>query len=221
MAKHENQYPVLIRELGISRYANIWSAMKEFTTARGSETPDEFWVTEHFPVYTVGLNGRNICPPTRQDIPLVATDRGGNITYHGPGQLVLYLLLDLSRLNIGVKELTNQIECSVLDVLSGFHIQGELLPDAPGVYVNREKIASLGLRLRNGFCYHGISLNVDMDLSPFCDIDPCGYKGLVMTQLKSLGVDASMAEIAHLLVSNVSSRIYAGQGGANEHLYAA
>lgn len=193
--------PVIVRNLGLSDFVRTWRAMQAFTFSRDANTPDEIWLTEHPPVYTLGLNKRGVSLPRRADIPLIETDRGGKITYHGPGQIILYLLLDINRRNITIKQLVNHIETNLIELLKIYGITAETQKDAPGVYVNNQKIASLGLRVKKGYCYHGISLNVDMDLSPFSAIDPCGYKGLQMTQMRNLGVLTSTSELAFQLAA--------------------
>jgi len=191
---------LVIRQLGRTDYTETWRAMQDFTARRVADTPDELWLTEHPPVYTQGLNRKEMRPPSRNDIPLVLTDRGGKITYHGPGQIVLYLLLDLKRSGLTVRQLVDRMEGAVVVMLAEYGIAAQGRPDAPGVYVNGSKIASLGLRLKNGCCYHGLSLNVDMDLSPFNAIDPCGYRGLQVTQTRDLGiVDGTEALSGRLL----------------------
>jgi lipoyl(octanoyl) transferase len=193
--------PVIVRNLGLSDFVRTWRAMQAFTFNRDANTPDEIWITEHPPVYTLGLNKRGVSLPRRADIPLIETDRGGKITYHGPGQIILYLLFDINRRNITIKQLVNHIETNLIELLKIYGITAETQKDAPGVYVNNQKIASLGLRVKKGYCYHGISLNVDMDLSPFSAIDPCGYKGLQMTQMRNLGVLTSTSELAFQLAA--------------------
>jgi lipoyl(octanoyl) transferase len=178
----------VIHRLGLTDYETTWKAMQAFTASRDADTPDELWLTEHPPVYTLGLNRKGVNPPLRDDIPLVATDRGGKITYHGPGQIVLYLLLDLKRNGLTVRQLVDRMEGAIIALLAEYGIAAQGRPDAPGVYVDGRKIASLGLRLKNGCCYHGLSLNVQMDLSPFDAIDPCGYPGLQVTQMQDLGI---------------------------------
>ncbi len=190
----------LIRKLGLTDYETTWKAMREFTAARVAETPDEFWLTEHPPVYTLGLNKKEVALPVRQDIPLVATDRGGKITFHGPGQIVIYLLLDLKRSGLTVRHLVSRMEDAVIMLLLEYGVEAQARPDAPGVYVRDRKIASLGLRLKNGCCYHGLSLNVEMDLTPFDAIDPCGYKGLRVTQTGELGIMQSKDVLADRLI---------------------
>lgn len=194
----------VIHRLGLTDYETTWKAMQAFTASRDADTPDELWLTEHPPVYTLGLNKKGVNPPLRDDIPLVATDRGGKITYHGPGQIVLYLLLDLKRNGLTVRQLVDRMEGAIIALLAQYGLVAQGRPDAPGVYVNGRKIASLGLRLKNGCCYHGLSLNVDMDLSPFTAIDPCGYKGLQVTQTRDLGIDDDKQDLAEKLLKKLS-----------------
>jgi lipoyl(octanoyl) transferase len=175
--------PLGFRELGQVDYAPTWHAMQRFTDARGADTPDEVWLLEHAPVFTQGQAGKAEHVLFPGDIPVVQVDRGGQVTYHGPGQLVAYLLLDVRRSGIGVRELVSRIERSLIDLLASYGVSANAKPDAPGVYVNGAKIASLGLRIRNGRSFHGLALNVDMDLQPFQRINPCGYAGMAMTQL--------------------------------------
>lgn len=162
--------------------------MQQFTAERDENTPDEIWLTEHDAVYTLGLNRKDVRLPSRTDIPLVLVDRGGKITYHGHGQIVIYLLIDLKRKVLTIRQLVSAMENSIIGLLNGYGIKAVARADAPGVYVDGEKIAALGLRLKNGRCYHGLSLNVQMDLSPFDAIDPCGYKGLKVTDMHTLGI---------------------------------
>jgi lipoyl(octanoyl) transferase len=190
----------VIRHLGRTEFETTWRAMQDFTTNRTAQTPDEIWLTEHSPVYTLGLNRKDVRMPTRDDIPVVNTDRGGKITYHGPGQSIIYVMIDLKRKGINVRQLVSALENSVVALLAESNIDGLARADAPGVYVQDKKIASVGLRLKKECCYHGISLNVDMDLSPFSAIDPCGYRGLEVTQLRNLGVDLSQAEVTEKLL---------------------
>ncbi|TBW11730.1 lipoyl(octanoyl) transferase LipB [Azotobacter chroococcum subsp. isscasi] len=173
-----------VREPGLLDYLPTWQAMQRFTNGRGPETGDELWLLEHAPVFTQGQAGKAEHVLFPGDIPVVQVDRGGQVTYHGPGQLVGYLLLDVRRLGIGVRELVSRIERSLIELLAGYEVEAHAKPDAPGVYVGEMKIASLGLRIRNGCSFHGLALNVDMDLAPFRRINPCGYAGMVMTQLK-------------------------------------
>lgn len=175
---------LLIRHLGRADYAATWEAMRAFTEARTPDTPDELWLLEHPPVFTLGQAGKREHVLAPGDIPLVQTDRGGQVTYHGPGQLTGYCLIDLKRLDLGPRAFVEAIEDALVDVLAGLGIPAEANRDAHGVYVAGRKIASLGLRIRRGCSYHGFSLNVDMDLEPFGRINPCGHAGLAMTQVK-------------------------------------
>ena len=178
--------------------------MQAFTANRNAATPDEIWLTEHPPVYTQGIAGK---PEhlLRADtgIPLVKIDRGGQITYHGPGQLVVYLLLDIKRRNLGVRPLVRKMEAAVINLLGEYGIAARYRADAPGVYVNDAKIAALGLRIKNGCCYHGLALNIDMDLTPFSAINPCGHAGLEVTQLRDLGVRDSLAAVSEKLTRHL------------------
>lgn len=184
--------------------------MREFTNRRNPETRDELWIVEHAPVFTQGLNGRAEHLLNPGDIPVVQIDRGGQITYHGPGQLVLYCLLDITRLGLGVKGLVARIERSVIDLLEHYQVASYTRKGAPGVYVGKAKIAALGLRIRKGCCYHGLSLNVDMDLEPFTRINPCGYAGLAVTQLSDLGVTDGVEQVgqslADILIGKLSEK---------------
>jgi lipoyl(octanoyl) transferase len=199
------------KRLGRTDYARTWRAMQAFTDARTPETTDEIWLTEHAPVYTLGLAGRSEHILRTTTIPVLKVDRGGQVTYHGPGQLVVYLLIDLRRLRLGVRQLVEAIESAVIKLLDSYGIEAYGRRDAPGVYVKRDggeaKVAALGLKVRNGCTYHGFALNLDMDLAPFDDIDPCGYRGLAVTQLRDLGVRASRTEIEERLMSNVAQAI--------------
>lgn len=177
---------LLVRDLGLQDYAQTWQAMSEFTNTRTPETPDEIWLVEHPPVFTQGQAGKPEHLLLPGDIPVIKTDRGGQVTYHGPGQLVAYPLLDLRRLKLGVRDLVILIEQTLVSVLGHYGIDAYPKPDAPGVYVAGAKIASLGLRVRRGCSFHGLSLNVAMDLAPFLRINPCGYQGLAMTQMRDL-----------------------------------
>jgi lipoyl(octanoyl) transferase len=196
-----------IRQLGRTDYETTWHAMQSFTLNRNADTADELWVTEHAPVYTLGLNRRNVRLPSRKDIPLVMVDRGGKITYHGPGQIIVYVLLDLKRRNLSIRQLVSAMENAIIVLLASFGITAVARPDAPGVYVDGRKIASLGLRIKNGRSYHGLALNVDMDLSPFAAIDPCGYQGLQVTQLRHLGVGLPQGDVAAMLLEQLTQQL--------------
>lgn len=201
--------PLLVRRLGCLDYGVVFAAMQAFTTGRLVSTPDELWLLQHPPVFTLGLNGKPEHLLIPSDIPLVRVDRGGQITYHGPGQLVVYLLIDVKRAQLGVRDLVTTLEQSVVHLLAQYGIAAYARPEAPGVYVGGAKIASLGLRIRRGCSYHGLSLNVAMDLTPFTQINPCGYAGLRVTQLRDLGVAAELPEIGeHLLAILVSNLGY-------------
>ena len=197
-----------VRHLGLVDYTSTLDEMKAFTDRRDAATVDELWLLEHPPVYTLGLAGKTE-HLLRSDlpIPVVRTDRGGQVTYHGPGQLVVYLLIDFKRLHLGVRELVRRIEQAVIDMLAGQGITANGDVNAPGVYVDGAKIASLGLRIKNGAVYHGLSLNVDMDLTPFSWINPCGYEGLRVTQMKDLGVDKTLAQVAELLLPQLEKHL--------------
>jgi lipoyl(octanoyl) transferase len=197
----------VIKHLGHTEFETTWRAMQDFTSGRDHQTPDQLWITEHPPVYTLGLNRKDVRMPSRGDIPVVNTDRGGKITYHGPGQIVIYVLIDLQRKGINVRQLVSALENSVVSLLAELSIDSSARADAPGVYVQDKKIASVGLRLKNQCCYHGISLNVNMDLSPFSAIDPCGYKGLEVTQLKDFGVVLPQAEIESKLLKYLTKSL--------------
>jgi lipoyl(octanoyl) transferase len=177
-----------VKQLGRVEYEPTWQAMLEFTTRRTAETPDEIWIVEHPPVFTLGQAGKPEHLLIDIGIPVVKIDRGGQITYHGPGQVVLYLLLDLQRLKIKVRELVTAIEQAVIDFLAAYGVTADRLAGAPGVYVGDAKIAALGLKIKNGCSYHGLSLNVDMDLHPFTAINPCGYAGLTVVQTKDFNI---------------------------------
>jgi len=199
--------PLTVRALGRTDYVPTWQAMVRHTAERTTETPDELWVCEHPPVYTLGQAGKPEHLLVDNGIPLVHIDRGGQITYHGPGQVVIYLLLDLSRRGLGVRELVSRIEQAVINLLADCGVAAERLDAAPGVYVPHNggvaKIAALGLRVRKNGCYHGLSLNVDMDLSPFLAINPCGYAGMPVTQTRDLGVSLSPEQISARLVDHL------------------
>ena len=193
----------MIRELGVREYEPVWRRMQAFTEDRGQETPDECWLVQHPAVFTLGLNGKAEHLLDPHEIPVIAVDRGGQVTYHGPGQLVMYLLLDLNRLGIGVRELVRKIEAAIIDLLASHGVPAQGREDALGVYIEDRKIAALGLRIKRGRSYHGLSLNVDMDLEPFQYINPCGYPGMAVTQLKDLGIDVDMTLLQQQLVQHL------------------
>jgi lipoyl(octanoyl) transferase len=198
------QQQLTVKHLGRVEYEPTWRAMQAFTRGRAAATLDELWLLQHPPVYTLGLATRSAhLPRNRDDIPVVHIDRGGQITYHGPGQVVGYLLLDIKRRGLAVRPLVRLIESAVIDLLADYDILAGNRVDARGVYVGKAKIAAVGLRVTRGCCYHGLALNVDMDLSPFAAIDPCGYPGLAVTQLKDLGVSDSPQQVSHELARHV------------------
>lgn len=207
------QQPLIIRHLGLTEFESTCRAMQRFNAERSDDTADELWLTEHPPVYSLGLNRRQIRLPQRDDIPTVLTDRGGKITYHGPGQVIVYVLIDLARRRLNIRSLVSVLENTVIELLAEYGINATSKKDAPGVYVQtteeedaqEAKIASLGLRIKNDRCYHGLSLNVDMDLRPFEAIDPCGYANLKVTQTKDLGITASAPTIAEQLLQKLSA----------------
>jgi lipoyl(octanoyl) transferase len=198
---------MIVKDLGLLDYALACQAMQDFTVSRQADTQDELWLLEHPPVFSQGSNGKEEHLLNIGAIPLVQSDRGGQVTYHGPGQLIAYTLFDLRRYGIGVREMVTRLEQSVISLLEMHDLVGYSDPDAPGVYVDGSKIASLGLRVKRGACYHGISLNVDMDLSPFLSINPCGYQGMKMVDLKSLGCDLTMAEVKQQFVSILTAKM--------------
>ena len=195
---------IVVRSLGLHDYEPLWRDMQQFTETRSSLTPDEIWFTEHPPVFTLGLNASREHLLTPGDIPVIQVDRGGQVTYHGPGQLMVYPLIDLKRAGLGVRDLVTGLEQTVVDLLGDFDIEAASRKDAPGVYVERRKVASVGLRVRRGGSYHGMALNIDMDLEPFSRINPCGFSDLEVTDLTALEIGESRMEIqervqAHLL----------------------
>jgi len=197
---------IVVRELGLCDYLTTWERMRCFTNDRNDLTPDEIWLLQHHPVYTQG-QGCSAQPSGHADIPVVHSDRGGQITYHGPGQLVVYVLVDLRRLRSGVKSMVQLLEQTVIDYLAELSISARRIAGAPGVYVRHKKICALGLRVRRGASYHGLSLNVDMDLLPYRSIDPCGYRDLEVTQLKDLGVSIPLEQVQRGLAQRLTSEL--------------
>ncbi|MCZ6460078.1 MAG: lipoyl(octanoyl) transferase LipB [Gammaproteobacteria bacterium] len=195
---------VLVKDLGRTQYCEVFDQMRAFTNERNQTTPDEIWLTEHEPVFTQGQSGKAehlLAPGT---IPVVQTDRGGQVTYHGPGQIVAYLLFDIRRLGINVRGLVSGIENSIISLLSHYKVTGQARADAPGVYVAGAKVAALGLRVRRGCSYHGLSLNVQMDLAPFAMINPCGLSDVTVTQLADLGGPSSTSQVKPLLLESLA-----------------
>jgi lipoyl(octanoyl) transferase len=192
------------RQLGFKAYEPVYAAMRDFTLTRDADTPDELWQVEHPSVYTQGQAGKPEHILNPGDIPIVQSDRGGQVTYHGPGQLVLYTLLDLKRLKIGIKQLVSNIEQSVIDTLAQIDIPAERRCGAPGIYANDAKICSLGLRIRHGKSYHGLAFNIDMDLEPFSRINPCGFQNLKITQVSDFIGPTSIETVVPLLIANMN-----------------
>lgn len=192
-----------VKHLGLTDYEPVFRDMQAFTKQRQPHSQDELWFTEHRPVFTQGLNGKPEHLLQASDIPVVKTDRGGQITYHAPGQLIGYFLINLIRKKIGVRQCVTQLENSIIRLLQQHNIDAYAKPDAPGVYVKNAKIAALGLKIRKGCSYHGISLNNSMDLTPFSYINPCGFQGLAVTQLKDLKVQLSMQQLADQLLPHI------------------
>lgn len=228
---HVAEPEITVRWLGRADYETTWCAMRDFTAARTITTPDELWLLEHPPVYTMGLKGHARTPASLHGsrssascargigtslygIPVVRSDRGGDMTYHGPGQLVVYLLLDLARLGLGPKKLVRELEQTVIDLLADDGVTAQRRTGAPGVYVEAKKIAALGLRVRKMCSYHGLALNVDMDLAPFTHIDPCGMPGLGVTQLAELGTASDMESVRRRLLERLLKRL-----GYNRHSF--
>ncbi|MDL0430663.1 lipoyl(octanoyl) transferase LipB [Marinobacter sp. TBZ242] len=200
---------LIVRTLGEQPYLETWEAMKSFTASRDASTPDELWLLEHPRVYTQGQTGKaeHILAPG--DIPVIQVDRGGQVTYHGPGQLVVYLMIDLTRHRLGIRTLVDLIEQAIVRTLAGLGVTAAPRPDAPGVYVEESKIASLGLRVRRGCSFHGLALNVAMDMEPFRRINPCGYAGMAMCQVSDFVPGATVADLA----STLSDELVAGLAG--------
>jgi lipoyl(octanoyl) transferase len=199
---------ILLKTLGLQPYQQVWQAMQDFTRERQRPSTSEIWIVEHPPVYTQGQAGKAEHLLSPGNIPVLQTDRGGQVTYHGPGQAVIYFLLDLHELKIGVRSLVTALENAVISHLGAHGIIAAARRDAPGVYVDNRKIASLGLRIRRGFSYHGLSLNVDMDLTPFQHINPCGYQGLEVTQMKNLGAIIGVREAALDVVEQLAQQLH-------------
>ncbi|WP_162045773.1 lipoyl(octanoyl) transferase LipB [Vibrio taketomensis] len=197
------QHTLVVKHLGRQDYEPIWRAMHEFTDTRTDDTLDEVWLVEHNPVFTQGQAGKTEHLLNTGDIPVVQSDRGGQVTYHGPGQLVVYFLINLRRKGLGVRELVTHIENLVINTLKAYNIDSAARPDAPGVYVDNKKICSLGLRIRKGCSFHGLALNVNMDLSPFLRINPCGYAGMEMVQVSQLGGPDKVDNVAEQLLKQL------------------
>lgn len=197
----------IVKNLGLQPYLHTYSCMHQFNQTRDSQTPDEIWLVEHPPVFTQGKVGKAEHLLHASSIPVIETDRGGQITYHAPGQQIMYILLDLKRLHIGIRDTVGYLEQSVINTLANYNIAANTKQNAPGVYVNDKKICSLGLHISRGCTLHGLALNVDMDLMPFSHINPCGYAGLQMTQVKDYIATVNQAEVAHLMVQSFITQL--------------
>ncbi|MFT5426644.1 MAG: lipoyl(octanoyl) transferase [Gammaproteobacteria bacterium] len=191
---------LIIRKRGFCDYGETYTAMSQFTDSRDLTTTDEIWCLQHSPVYTLGLNGHRKHIINSGEIPVIETDRGGQVTYHGPGQLMVYLLVDIKRKSISVKDYVHRLEQSVIDMLEVYDVLGHRRESAPGVYVDNKKISALGIRVRKGCSYHGLSLNIDMDLTPYSGIHPCGYSDLEVTQMCEVGIDENLLQITNTLI---------------------
>lgn len=196
-----------VRHLGHRPYQAVWQAMQDFTAQRDENTEDEIWLVQHPAIFTLGKSGKREHLLNPADIEVVQVDRGGQVTYHGPGQLVAYVLLDINRLGIGVRELVTRLENSIIDLLAEYAINASSKTDAPGVYVDGRKIAALGLRVRKGRCFHGLALNVDMQLEPFDRINPCGYEGLEVTQIADFIDDVDFDKITRQLLAQLGKQL--------------
>ena len=195
--------PCIVRHRGLIGYEDCYREMAGFSLARNADTPDELWCLEHPPVYTLGMNGKREHLLNPGDIPVVQTDRGGQVTYHGPGQLIVYCLLDLRRQGYGIRELVRRLEQAIIELLADVGIHGSRRTGAPGVYVVDKKIAALGIRVKRGCAWHGLALNVDMDLTPYSGINPCGYAGLEVTRLSDFGIQMTLTGVADNLASRL------------------
>jgi lipoyl(octanoyl) transferase len=203
---------LITRNLGLVEYLPTWAAMRDFTAQRSAETPDELWMLQHPPVYTLGQAGKPEHLLRENGIPLVKTDRGGQITYHGPGQIVAYVLLDVRQRGLSAKALVRRLEQAVIDLLAEYHVTGERREKAPGIYVNGAKIAALGLKIKSTGSYHGLSFNADMDLTPFGAINPCGYQGLRVTQARDEGIEGSIETLTQKLARQLIRNLCLARG---------
>ncbi|MEY4767811.1 MAG: Lipoyl-[acyl-carrier-protein]-protein-N-lipoyltransferase [Pseudomonadota bacterium] len=196
-----------IRQLGLQPYSEIYTAMQSFTAQRNANTIDELWIVEHPPVYTFGLNGKKEHLLKNTDIPVIYTDRGGQITYHAPGQLILYILFDIQRRELSIRQLVTLLEQTMIATLAQYGLIAQANPQAPGVYLNHQKIGSIGLRIRKGYCYHGLSLNNDLDLTPFESINPCGFQQLKMTSLAQQQIFIQTEELAIAVIAQLNKQL--------------
>ncbi|MDZ7662025.1 lipoyl(octanoyl) transferase LipB [Thiohalophilus sp.] len=216
MSQPRSDNTPLIRQRGLCEYEPIWHEMQAITRQRTNTTPDEIWLLQHPPVFTLGRNAKPEHLLDPGEIPVIPIDRGGQVTYHGPGQLMVYTLADLKRLGLGIREFVTRLEQAVIDLLADYHLEARGRRDAPGVYVEGAKIAALGLRVKQGCTYHGLALNIDMDLSPFARINPCGYAGMAVTQMRDLGVTDSLETISDRFVAHLLSNL--GYNGREQPL---
>lgn len=198
---------LIVRHLGLKDYEPTWQAMQQFTDERDENTEDEIWLLQHPRIFTLGKAGKAEHLLNTGDIPVLKVDRGGQVTYHAPGQLIAYLLLDINRLGIGVRELVTRLENAIITTLADYDIKSQSSREAPGVYVDGRKIAALGLRIRRGYCFHGLALNVDMDLEPFARINPCGYEGMEITQIANLVDDVEADVVSQQLLSHLKEQL--------------
>lgn len=205
---------IIVRAMGREDYEPLWRRMQSFTDTRDESTPDEIWLTEHPPVFTLGQNASREHLLDPGDIPVIQVDRGGQVTFHGPGQLMIYPLIDLKRAKIGVRDLVTALEQSIVDLVADYGIEGKARRDAPGVYIDSRKIASVGLRIRRGSSFHGMALNIDVDLAPFAKINPCGFSDLEVTDLRSLGIDTDRETLRAAVLRNLLGHL----GMQNEEL---
>jgi lipoyl(octanoyl) transferase len=205
--KYEGIPKLIVKSLGLQSYDEIWQAMQDYTNRRGVASQDQLWLLEHPPVFTLGQAGKSEHVLNPGDIPIVYSDRGGQVTYHGPGQLIAYLLIDLHRARLGIRGLVNHLEAAVISLLGKHGIDAVSRQNAPGVYIEESKVASLGLRVRRGCSYHGLSLNVDMDLEPFSRINPCGFPGLQVTQLADWQKAPNLPRVGQELAQHLADRL--------------
>ncbi|MCF8007050.1 MAG: lipoyl(octanoyl) transferase LipB [Methylovulum sp.] len=203
-----NKSTFVIRQMGLQHYEPVWRAMQDFTQQRGAETPDELWVVEHYPVYTLGLTGKREHLLSVTDIPVIQSDRGGQVTYHGPGQLVIYILIDLKRLGIDLRKLVTILEQAMINTLADYGIAAYAKAEAPGVYIEDKKIGSIGLRIKNTGCYHGLSFNNDMDLQAFKHINPCGFSHLEITQLSDFNIKVEFNDLSTQIIHFIKAALY-------------
>ncbi len=208
LARHASAREVAVRDLGQQTYEPVWHAMRQFTNCRDAATRDEIWFTEHLPVFTLGVNASREHLLAPGDIPVIQIDRGGQVTYHGPGQLMIYPLIDIRRAGIGIRDLVTALEQSVVDLARDYGIDAASREDAPGVYVSGAKLASVGLRIRRGASFHGMALNVDVDLEPFSRINPCGFRDLEVTDLVRLGAERDLGAVSHKLLPRLLHHLH-------------